>query len=139
MFLETRRRGQEANAHAQETGRKLQVLMDAVNSEHPCPRPITYPWATTYASEQTIAAQRQFRLHQSCHGRNNPQAFDQIWTHNSDGSKGVWGIWGIQILSIPCRFWENLIKSYIGASPGGLVPPPRGNPGSATCIKLSPK
>ena len=30
-----------------------------------------------------------------------------------------------------CRFWENLAKSYVG-TPGGLAPPPWGNPGSAT-------
>ena len=39
----------------------------------------------------------------------------------------------VQILSISCRFWENLAKSYVG-TPGGLVPPPRGNPGSASGI-----
>ena len=42
---------------------------------------------------------------------------------------------GIQILSISCSFWENLAKSYVGAlspPPGGLVPPPLGNPRSAT-------
>ena len=83
MFSETRRKVQEADAHAQETGRKLQVSMDAVNSEHPCLRPITYPCATTYASHQTIAAQRKVRLHQSCQGRNNPQAFGQPWTQKT--------------------------------------------------------
>ena len=83
MFSETRRKVQEADAHAQETGRKLQVLMDAVNSEDPCLRPITYPCATTYASQQTTSAQRRFRLHQSCHGRNNPQAFGQPWTQKT--------------------------------------------------------
>ena len=32
------------------------------------------------------------------------------------------------------QFWENLAKSYVGASPppGELAPPPWGNPGSAT-------
>ena len=30
-------------------------------------------------------------------------------------------------------FWENLAKSYVG-TPGGLAPPPRGNPGSATVL-----
>ena len=39
---------------------------------------------------------------------------------------------GVQILSISCSFWENLAKSYVGAPPGELAPPPRGNPGSAT-------
>ena len=39
---------------------------------------------------------------------------------------------GVQIFSISCSFWENLAKSYVGAPPGELVPPPRGNPGSAT-------
>ena len=41
---------------------------------------------------------------------------------------------GVQILSISCSFWENLAKSYVGAPPGELAPPPRGNPGSATDI-----
>ena len=39
---------------------------------------------------------------------------------------------GVQILSISCSFWEILAKSYVGAPPGELAPPPRGNPGSAT-------
>ena len=33
---------------------------------------------------------------------------------------------------ILCSFWENLAKSYVGAPPGELAPPPQGNPGSAT-------
>ena len=39
---------------------------------------------------------------------------------------------GVQILSISCSFWENLTNLYVGAPPGELAPPPRGNPGSAT-------
>ena len=39
---------------------------------------------------------------------------------------------GAQILSISCSFWENLTKTYVGAPPGELAPPPRGNPRSAT-------
>ena len=39
---------------------------------------------------------------------------------------------GVQILSISCSFWEILAKSYVGAPPGELAPPPRGNPRSAT-------
>ena len=39
---------------------------------------------------------------------------------------------GVQILSISCSFWENLAKSYVGAPPPELAPPPRENPGSAT-------
>ena len=39
---------------------------------------------------------------------------------------------GVQILSISYSFWENLAKLYVGAPPGELAPPPRGNPGSAT-------
>ena len=39
---------------------------------------------------------------------------------------------GVQILSISCSFWENLAKLCVGAPPGELAPPPRGNPGSAT-------
>ena len=56
--------------------------------------------------------------------------------HSSGGSKG--GAEdahlppGVEILSIPCSFWENLAKSYVGTPLGELVPPPRGNPGSAT-------
>ena len=38
---------------------------------------------------------------------------------------------GVQILSISCRFWEILTKSYVGAR-GGLAPPPRENSASAT-------
>ena len=30
-----------------------------------------------------------------------------------------------------CSFWENLAKLYVGP-PGGLGPPPQGNPVSAT-------
>ena len=47
------------------------------------------------------------------------------------GRKGRAPPWA-QILSISCSFWENLAKSYVGAPPGELAPPPRGNPGSAT-------
>ena len=44
---------------------------------------------------------------------------------------------GVQILSISCSFWGNLAKSYVGAPPGELAPPPQGNPGSTTvCIHL---
>ena len=38
----------------------------------------------------------------------------------------------VQILSISCSFWEIFAKWYVGAPSGGLVPPPRGNPGSTT-------
>ena len=48
------------------------------------------------------------------------------------GCKGRAPPLGAQILSISCSFWENLAKSYVGAFPGELAPPPRGNPGSAT-------
>ena len=44
----------------------------------------------------------------------------------------------VQILSISCSFWENLAKSYVGATPppppGELASPPQGNPGSATAL-----
>ena len=30
------------------------------------------------------------------------------------------------------QFFGNMAKSYVGAPPGELAPPPRGNPGSAT-------
>ena len=46
---------------------------------------------------------------------------------------------GAQILSISCSFQENMAKSYVGAPPGELAPPPRGNPGSATayhCLRF---
>ena len=39
---------------------------------------------------------------------------------------------GAQILSFSCSFWEILANLYVGAPPGELTPPPRGNPGSAT-------
>ena len=48
------------------------------------------------------------------------------------GMRDVYTPLGVQILSISCSFWENLVKSYVGTPPRGLVPPPRGNPGSAT-------
>ena len=38
--------------------------------------------------------------------------------------------------SISCSFWENIAKSYVDA-PGGLAPPPRGNPGSATELSIN--
>ena len=38
----------------------------------------------------------------------------------------------VQIFSIPCSFGENLAKLYVGIPPGGLTPPPLGNPGPAT-------
>ena len=34
-------------------------------------------------------------------------------------------------------FWENMAKSYVGAPPGELTPPPWGNPGSATIFGLN--
>ena len=53
----------------------------------------------------------------------------------SGGSKGGAGDTHppllVQILSISCSFWENLAKSYVGAPPEELAPPPRGNPRSA--------
>ena len=41
---------------------------------------------------------------------------------------------GVQILSVSYSFRENLAKSCVSDSPppGGLAPPPRRNPGSAT-------
>ena len=39
---------------------------------------------------------------------------------------------GVQILSISCSFQEILAKLYVGVPPGGLSPPPRGNPDSVT-------
>ena len=37
-----------------------------------------------------------------------------------------------KIFSISCSFSQNLAKSYVGVPPpGGLAPPPTGNPGSA--------
>ena len=43
---------------------------------------------------------------------------------------------GVQILSISCSFWGILAKSYVGAPPGELAPPPQGNPRSATAKGL---
>ena len=66
-FSETQRRAQETEAHAQETGRKLQVLMEAVNSSSGgtqssglCPIP---PDATTFVSQRTVFAQKQLEWH----------------------------------------------------------------------------
>ena len=36
-----------------------------------------------------------------------------------------------KIFSISCSFSQNLAKSYVGAPPRRLAPPPTGNPGSA--------
>ena len=57
-----------------------------------------------------------------------------VRSHCSGGSKGGAPPLGAQILSVSCSFGENLAKLYVGASPGELVPPPRGNPGSATAL-----
>ena len=81
-FPETRRKAQETEADAQETGRKLQVLMDAVNScsiESQCsgPRPVSSN-ATTSALQQTISAQRQLQWQQSSQGRNLPSRTSSI-------------------------------------------------------------
>ena len=78
-FPETWRKAQEIEAHEQETGRKLQVLMDAVNSssiesQHSSPRPVS-SHATTSGSQQTISAQRQFQLQQSYQGGYLPARF----------------------------------------------------------------
>ena len=63
---EMERRLEEAQEHAQETGRTLQYLMDAVNSQpreaHPLPVPAN---ASTSATQQTISAQRQIQWHQN--------------------------------------------------------------------------
>ena len=48
------------------------------------------------------------------------------------GAQGTRAPPGVQIFSISCSFWENSTNSYVGAPPGELAPPPRGNPGSAT-------
>ena len=36
-----------------------------------------------------------------------------------------------KFFSISCSFWGQFAKSYVGAPPGGLAPPPTGNPGCA--------
>ena len=82
-FRETQRKAQEVDAHAQETGRKLQVLMDAVNScsielQHSCPRPVSSN-ATTSGSQQTISAQRQLQWQQSYQG--NQPDLSWHWTY----------------------------------------------------------
>ena len=41
-----------------------------------------------------------------------------------------WWIYIVKFLDV-CSFWENLAKLYVGP-PGGLGPPPQGNPVSAT-------
>ena len=61
------------------------------------------------------------------------QLVNLIFQKSSGGSKGGAGTPPpVQILSISCSFWEILAKSYVGAPPGELVPPPLGNPLSAT-------
>ena len=39
---------------------------------------------------------------------------------------------GSKFFQFHAVFWEILAKSYVGAHPGELAPPPRGNPRSAT-------
>ena len=71
FFPETQQKFQEAEAHAQETGRKLQVLMDAVtNQQLSGPRPIP-PESMTSASQETMSAQGQLQWHQSSQGKND--------------------------------------------------------------------
>ena len=41
---------------------------------------------------------------------------------------------GSKFFQFHAVFWEILAKSYVGAPPGELAPPPRGNPGSATAF-----
>ena len=79
FFQEMQRKVQEAEnklkevaEHAQKTGRKLQVLMNAGNCKQSDPRPIP-PNATTSTSQQTISAQRQLQWQQSSQGRNPPK------------------------------------------------------------------
>ena len=60
---ETQRKFQEAEEHAQETGRKLQILMDTVSNQqqsgpHPIPRD----------SSTSISAQRKLQWQQSSQG-----------------------------------------------------------------------
>ena len=66
----------------------------------------------------------------------NTEKDETIWTKLdilSGGSKGgASDAPRVQILSISCSFGEISAKSYVGAPPGELAPPPRGNPGSAT-------
>ena len=65
--------------------------------------------------------------------------FGKMW-HFSGGSKG--GVRdarppGVQILSIPCSFWENLAKLCVHVPtphPRGFTPPPTLNPGSVTAF-----
>ena len=65
--------------------------------------------------------------------------------HIMDGTDGIVCLWRIyivhfldattfrvQILSISCKFWENLAKSYVGVPPDAWCPPSWGNSGSAT-------
>ena len=40
----------------------------------------------------------------------------------------------VQILLISCSFWEFLAIWYVCTPSGGIVSPPRGNPGSATAV-----
>ena len=64
---ETERRLQEANDNAKETGKKLQVLMNAVKYGQPGVHPVT-PIVATTTSQQTTSTQRQFEWHQSSQG-----------------------------------------------------------------------
>ena len=54
------------------------------------------------------------------------------------GARGTFPPFGAQILSISCSFWEILAKWDVSAPPTrGLVPPPRGNPGSVTALTVT--
>ena len=61
-----------------------------------------------------------------------PRYPSPLATNICSGMRGTCAPLGVQILLILCSFWENLAKSYVGAPPRELAPPPRGNPGSAT-------
>ena len=56
----------------------------------------------------------------------------QLKSGGSKGAQRMRAPLGVQILSISCSFSENSAKLYVGTLLGELVPPPRGNPGSAT-------
>ena len=44
---------------------------------------------------------------------------------------------GSKFFQFHAVIWGNLAKSYVGGPPGGLAPPSRGNPGSATASDLN--
>ena len=55
---------------------------------------------------------------------------------SKEGHEGCVPTLGSKFFQFHAVFAENFPKSYVGALPGGLAPPPRGNPGSPTGLNI---